>query len=165
MMQVVVLTPRHRLTGEMNLRNQRLSDFLNDRLESVIRLDNASVSRASEPDAPVERRTTAVIHKRDALVVYGIDDQNAMASQRLYARVQKRTHEVLLVVDTIEVRGSLHTTEALDAAQLQRLVTSPGAFLPITGALVNIDGVALSHEALMVNIQQIRFVAKIEGEA
>ena len=167
-MLAVVLTPQHRIVGDLALRDQRLSDFLNDRRESVIRLVNASVSRASEPDAAVERHATAVIHKRGALVVFGIADPSPTSSQRLYARVAKQTHEVLLAVDSLEVRGRLHTSGGLDAAEIQRLTSPRDSFLPITDAVVSVDGMHehdIRQDTLMVNIEHIRFVARVDAGA
>lgn len=167
-MQTVVLTPRHRIVGELNTRNQRLSDFLNDRSESTVRLEKATVSRLTDPDTAVEHQATVVIHKRAALVIFGIADPFPTSPQRFYARVAKRQQEAMLLIDTLEVRGRLHTSQALDIGEIQRLVTSPGHFLPVTDAVVSVDGVRehdIHQEAIIVNVQHIRFIAKAEDSA
>lgn len=165
-MLTVVYTPRHRIAGELSLRDERLSDFLNKRGESIIRLDNASISRASDPDAVLMQRATAVIHKRAALVVFGVE--SAPPAMSLYARVPKKSQEALLLVDTLEVRGRLHTTQALDVIEMQRLVTSQGSFMPVTDAVLSVDGAPereVRETAVMVNIQHIRFIATAEEGA
>ncbi len=166
-MLAVVLTPRHRITGHFALREQRLSDFLNDKHDSVIRLEGATVARLTDSDMVIEERAIAVIHKRGALAVFGLDDPTMTLTMRTYARVGKRTHEVLLAVDALEVRGRLHTSGALDAVGIHQLMTQPGAdhFMPVTDAVVSVDSDPahdIRRDAIMVNRSHVLFIAKEE---
>ncbi len=68
-----------------------------------------------------------------------------------------------MVMEGMEVRGTLHTTVDLD---LRRILTSSGeSFLPLTKASVTLDAndrYIIEQEAIMVNANLIRYIAKYE---
>lgn len=53
--QIVIFTHQHSISGEIFLRDQRLSDFLNDRREKKVVLHNASVARLESPSKVLEK--------------------------------------------------------------------------------------------------------------
>ena len=160
---VVVLTARHSITGDLLFRDQRLSDFLNDRRETVISLRNARVARLREPGKILQQHPAAVVPKAWAVVVFEPPQKAIPPARRLYGYVQKQMHEVFLVMEGMEIRGLLHTTSDLD---LRRVLTAPGeSFLPLTKAVVTLDAnerYVIEQEAVMVNANLIRYIAKFE---
>lgn len=165
-MRTVVLTPTHRIAGILDMREGRLSDFLNDKRESVMRLYEAEIVPLRGPASGPRHETTAVIHKRAAVIAYGTDDPTMTSTQRMYARVEKRTNPVMILFDGIEAHGRLHTSSELDVAGIQALMTQPGAdrFIPLTDAVVRIgdDHGDIREETVMVNGAHIRLIA-LEG--
>lgn len=160
---LVILTARHFLSGEMLFRDQRLSDFLNDRRDSVISLRNVQVARLSEPGKILQTHPAAIVPKAWAIVAFEPPQKAIPSAKRFFGYVKKQTHDVFMVLEGMEVRGILHTPSDLD---LRRIITSSGdSFLPITQALVTLyanDRFVIEQEAIMVNAQLIRYLAKIE---
>jgi hypothetical protein len=160
---VVVLTARHSITGELLFRDQRLSDFLNDRRETVISMRNAQVARLNEPGKILQQHPAAVVPKAWAVVIFEPPQKAIPPAKRFYGYVKKQAHEVFLVMEGMEVRGTLHTTTDLD---LRRILTSSGeTFLPLTKAVVTLDAnerYIIEQEAIMVNANLIRYIAKFE---
>lgn len=160
---VVVLTTRHSITGELLFRDQRLSDFLNDRRETVISLRNVQVARLTEPGKVLQQHPAAVVPKAWVVVIFEPPQTAIPPAKRFYGYVKKQAHEVFLVMEGMEVRGTLHTTVDLD---LRRILTSSGeSFLPLTKATVTLDAndrYIIEQEAIMVNANLIRYIAKYE---
>jgi hypothetical protein len=160
---VVVLTARHSITGELLFRDQRLSDFLNDRRETVVSLRKVQVARLREPGKILQEHPAAVVPKAWAVVVFEPPQKAIPPAKRFYGYVRKQMHEVFLVMEGMEVRGTLHTTGDLD---LRRILTATGeSFLPLTRAVVTLDAnerYVIEQEAIMVNANLIRYIAKVE---
>lgn len=161
---VVILTARHSISGELLFRGQRLSDFLNDRRETVISMRNVQVARLNEPGKILQQHPAAVVPKAWVVVIFEPPQKEIPPAKRLYGYVQKQMHDVFLVMEGMEVRGTLHTTTDLD---LRRILTgSTGdSFLPLTKAVVTLDAnerFIIEQEAIMVNANLIRYIAKIE---
>ncbi len=161
---VVVLTARHSIAGELLFRDQRLSDFLNDRRETVISLRNVQVARLSEPGKILMQHPAAVVPKAWAVVIFEPPQKAIPPAHRFYGYVKKQAHEVFLVLEEMEVRGTLHTTSDLD---LRRILTGMSeSFLPLTKAVVTLDAndrYIIEQEAVMVNANLIRYIAKVEA--
>ncbi len=160
---VVILTARHFISGEMLFRDQRLSDYLNDRLESVISLRNVQVARLIEPGKILQTHPAAIVQKSWAIVAFEPPQKSIPATKRFFGYVKKQQHDVFMVLEGMEVRGVLHTQSDLD---LRRLITSSGdIFLPITNATVSLYGnerFVIEQQVIMVNAHLIRYLAKVE---
>ena len=68
--RVVILTSRHYVSGDLLFKNQRLSDYLNDRRESMISLRNVEVARLHEPGKILQAHPAAVVPKTWATVAF-----------------------------------------------------------------------------------------------
>lgn len=162
---VVVLTFYHSITGHVSLRGQRLSDYLNDRRESVIRLSEVSVSRLNNPAKVITRDSNAVISKDHAVMVFETSQAAVPAERRAYAFTLKQMHEVFLIMESIEVRGSIHMKGNFDILEIHRFVATSGdKFVPITQATVTLPELSFSKESgVLINVQHIHYIAKAES--
>jgi hypothetical protein len=162
---IVALTSRHSINGELLYRGQRLSDFLNDRRDTVISLRNVQVARLNEPGKILQQHPAAVVPKAWVLAIFEPPQKGIPPTKRFYGYVKKLTHEVFLVMEGMEIRGTLHTTTDLD---LRRILTSSSeSFLPVTKAVVTLDAnerYIIEQEAIMVNTNLIRYIAKVQVE-
>jgi hypothetical protein len=158
---VVILTARHSISGELRLYDQRLSDHLNDRRDTTITLRDTQIARLTDPGKVIAKNDMAVIPKAWIVVAFEPPQKAIPPAKRFYGYVRKQTHEVFMVLEAMEVRGTLHTTSALD---LRRIITnSTEAFLPLTKAAVILgvnDRYVIEQEAVMVNASLIRYIAE-----
>ena len=158
--QVVILTARHSISGEMQLQDQRLSDFLNDRRDTSMRLLNTQVARLTDPSKIIQRHADAVILKSLVAVAFEPPQKAIPPSKRLYGYVRKQQYDVFLTLEGMEVHGILHTTGELDLRRF--LAASTESFLPITNATVYLDAndrYVIEQYAILVNARTIRYIA------
>ena len=163
--QVVVLTTHHSISGELLFRDQRLSDFLNDRRDTVISLRDVMVARLDEPGKTLQKHPAAIVPKAAVVVAFEPPQTAIPPAKRFYGYVKKETHDVFLVMDGMEVRGTLHTQGDLD---LRRILPASGdTFLPITQAVVTLESnnrFVIEQEAIMVNANRIRYIGKMQPQ-
>jgi len=162
--QVVILTARHSISGEMQLQDQRLSDFLNDRRDTSMLLLNAQVARLHEPSKIIQRNPDAVVLKSLVVVAFEPPQKAIPPSKRLYGYVRKQQYDVFLMLEGMEVHGILHTTGELDLRRF--LAASNDSFLPITNATVYLDAndrYVIEQDAILVNARMIRYIAPKES--
>ncbi len=161
--QVVILTARHSISGETQLQDQRLSDFLNDRRDTSMRLLNTQVARLDEPSKIIQRNAEAVILKSMVGVAFEPPQKAIPTAKRLYGYVRKQQYDVFLVLEGMEVHGILHTAGELDLRRF--LAASSDSFLPITHATVYLDAndhYVVEQDAILVNARAIRYIAPKE---
>ncbi len=164
--QVVILTARHSISGEITLQDQRLSDFLNDRRETTMRLTNTQVARLSDPSKIIQRNPEAVIPKALISVAFEPPQKAIPPSRRLFGYVRKQQHEVFLMLEGLEIHGILHTTGELDLRRC--LATVIDSFMPITRATVYLDvsdRYVIEQEAILVNTRWVRYIAPKESSS
>jgi hypothetical protein len=160
--QVVILTEYHSISGELELRDHRLSDFLNDRRESTLHLLNSKVARLNDPGKVVQQQDHAIVLKAWVVIIFEPPQPAIPFAKRLYGYVRKQQYEVFLVLEGMEVRGTLHTPGDLDLKRF--LATMADGFLPITQATVTLfanDRVAVEQDAILVNARLIRYIAQV----
>ncbi|MBI5032249.1 MAG: hypothetical protein HZB51_17090 [Chloroflexi bacterium] len=158
---VVVLTARHSISGQVML-DQRLSDFLNDRRDTAINLRETKIARLNEPSRILQQHAESVIQKAWAVVAFEPPSKGVNAGQRLFGYVPKLRHQAFLVLEGMEVRGTLHTAGPLDLRRL--LATTSDSFVPITDAVVTLyenDRYVIEQPAIMVNIRLLRYIGTI----
>lgn len=158
--QVVILTARHSISGALALQDQRLSDFLNDRRDTAMRLLETQVARLNEPSKVIQRNPEAVIPKALIAIAFEPPQKAIPLSKRLFGYVRKQQYDVFLTLEGLEVHGILHTTGDLDLRRF--LVTTQDSFLPITRATVYLDAndrYVIEQDAILVNARLIRYIA------
>lgn len=156
---VVCLTARHSIAGDLVLQDQRLSDFLNDRRDTAFTLSNTRIARLSDPSRVLEQHAESVVPKAWVVVAFEPPQKAIPQGKRLFGYVQKQRYQVYLILEGMEVRGTLHTPGGLDLRRL--LATSGDGFLPITQAVVNLydnDKYIIEQDAIMVNSRLVRYV-------
>jgi hypothetical protein len=161
--QVVILTARHSVSGEIQLQDQRLSDFLNDRRDTSMRLLDTRVARLNDLSKIIQRNAEAVILKALISVAFEPPQKAIPPSKRLYGYVRKQQYDVFLMLEGMEVQGILHTAGELDLRRF--LVASTESFLPITRATVYLDAndrYVIEQDAILVNARLIRYIAPKE---
>jgi hypothetical protein len=161
--QIVMFTSRHSITGELVLKDKRLSDHINERVDTMLNLRNVTISRLDNPARILHKITTAVIPKSGIVLIFEPAQKAIPPSNRFFGYIKKEKHEVFMVMDGMEVRGILHTQINPDFRLV--LVNSPDAFLPITQATIHLEAnpdMTFSQEAILFNTQRVRFIGKLE---
>lgn len=159
---VVVITSQRAFSGKLDFGEARLSEFLNDRRETVIRLRDIAVSLMDKPNQVIARHPEAVIPKQLAAIVFEQQLHPVRPDKRLYSYVKKKEHRVHIVVDGIAVEGYLHTLGNLD---LKRVVSMPEQlFVPITQPILSFHAgthFLLKPNTVMVNSERIQYIAPL----
>jgi hypothetical protein len=160
--QVVAITEHYSISGGLFLRERRLSDFLNDKRDSSIMLRNVTVSRLEEPAKVLEKVTFSVVPKTGIELVFE-PPQKTTPAGRQYVKYPKQKYDVFLALDGMEVRGKMNVQGPLN---LQHTIANLAeSFLPITEAVVTFKvnpALILKREAVLINVQRIRFLGELE---
>jgi hypothetical protein len=161
--QIVIFSNRHCITGEMVLKDKRLSDHINERVDTMLSLRNVTIARLENPAHILHKMVTAVVPKTAIVIIFEPPQQAIPPSNRFFGYIKKEKYEVFLVMDGMEVRGILHTQPNPDFRGI--LVNSPDAFLPITQATIRLEAnptMVIHQEAILINCQRVRFLGKLE---
>ena len=162
--QIVLLTQDYSIAGGLFLHEQRLSDFLNDKRDSTILLRNASVARLEDPSKILEKTPFSIIPKSGIVMAFE-PPQKTNLKGRHYIKYPKQKYDVFLVLDGMEVHGKLNQAGPLN---LRGAITNMSeSFIPITEATVTLDAnpaLILKREAVLVNVQHIRFLGELEPQ-
>jgi hypothetical protein len=162
---VVVFTRYHSFSGRVTLRDQRLSDMMNDRRETVMQVANAAIARLSAPSKVVNQHKVAVLGKEHVALIFEVAEQPTASLKRPYAFTLKQAFDVFLVLESLEVRGVMHTTGNFDVLELHRLVAVSGdKFMPVTDATVTLPGMDFQKRSgVLVNVNHIHSISKYEA--
>lgn len=160
--KVVIFTQGHVLSGMVFLHDMRLSDFLNDRREKTLLMRDATVARLQNPAVILQRTQVSVIPKSGIVLAFE-SIKSIIPPARRFMRFLKEKYEVFIVQNGIEIRGEIHVQGSLDLLKI--IADSGDSFLPVTQASIYIEansGRLIQREAVMINIQRIRFIGEIE---
>ena len=165
----IILTRYYSIMGEVRLRDHRLSDVLNDKQETVIKMRNVTVSAYHQANKPPTHHPQAVVPKEEAIVVFEPPKQAtaAAASGRLYGYVKKQAHEVFIILHDLEVKGHMFTAGTFDILDLHRMIAISGdKFYPVTQAVVTLPGgrVFNKPDGVLINGLHIHYLAKMESD-
>ena len=163
--QIVILTPDYSITGGLFLKEKRLSDFLNEKLDSTILLRNSTIARLEEPARIIEKTDMAVIPKAGMVLAFE-PPQKTTPAGRQYFKYPKQKYDVFLAMDGMEVHGKLNVRGPLNVRQA--ITDLSNSFMPITDAIVTLranPGFMIKREAVLVNVQRIRFIGELEPAA
>jgi hypothetical protein len=159
--QIVLLTQDYSFTGGLFLREQRLSDFLNDRRDSTILLRNASVARLEDPAKIIEKTPFSIVPKMGIVLAFEPPQKTSPFGRPVF-KYPKQKYDVFLAMDSMEVRGKLNVQGPLNLRQAITNMTE--SFIPITEAVVTLNAnpnLILKREAVLVNVQRIRFLGEL----
>jgi hypothetical protein len=159
--QIIILTQDYSISGGLFLHEQRLSDFLNDKRDTTILLRNANIARLEDPARILEKTPFSIIPKVGIVLAFE-PPQKTTPQGRQYIKYPKQKYDVILAVDSMEVHGKLNVQGPLNLRQA--ITNAAESFLPITEATVTfIDNpkLILKREAVLVNVQRIRFLGEL----
>jgi hypothetical protein len=162
----LLLTSSRSVTGVIEHGDARLSDAVNNPLESVLRVSDAVLGRlgnsgGSEANGPFE---VAIVPKEQIALIYAIEEQSRPAERRMSSFVAKQTTDILVLLAGLRLRGRAHASAQLDAAQFHRLVFDAKAFMVLTGASLALDvegTTARDIGVAILNTKHIQFVARV----
>jgi hypothetical protein len=160
--KVVFFTQGHAVTGMVHIHDLRLSDFLNDRREKNILLRDATVARLQNPAIILQRTQVSIIPKSGIILAFE-PSKNIIPPTRRFMKYHKEKYEVFIIMYGMEVRGETHVQGSFDLLKI--MADSGESFLPITQASVSIEAnsnLLIQREAVMINIQRIRFIGEIQ---
>jgi len=163
--QIVVFTQDYSITGGLFLKEQRLSDFLNDKRDSTILLRNTSVARLEDPAKILDKTPFSIIPKAGIVLAFE-PPQKTTPQGRQFIKYPKQKYDVILAMDSMEVHGKLNVQGPLNLRQA--ITNAAESFIPITEATVTfIDNpkLVLKREAVLVNVQRIRFLGELPPPA
>jgi len=157
-------THEHRIRGQIDTNDRRLTDVLNDELYSSIELTGVEVSRVIEPQKVIHRYPAAVLMKQAIVFVIAEGERANGVESRIFKYVEKRPHEVVLTLPSYEVSGVLHLRGTGSLQML--LVREVGRFVPMTEARVIFTlfpKIEFSGEVAIVNKALLEVVGALES--
>ena len=160
--QIVLLTQDYSISGGLFLQQQRLSDFLNDRRDSTILLRNADIARLEDPARIIEKTPFSIIPKPGIVLAFE-PPQKIPPIGKHYLKFPKQKYDVILAMDSMEIHGKLNVQGPLNLRQA--ITNMAESFIPITEATVNLKanpGLIIKQEAVLVNVQRIRFLGEMD---
>ncbi len=164
----VILTRSHSITTEIELYGQRLSDLLNDDRKSALLLISPRLARLSAPSRIIAEHSTAVLSKYQVLLAFETRPPPP-ADRRLFGYIKKNQHPVFMMMEGIEVRGVVHTTDSFEILDIYRFLTlRPQLFVPVTHAVVTFcddERYLLKQPAVMVNAERIQYMGPLDAPA
>ncbi len=133
--QIVIFTREYSISGGVFLRDQRLSDYMNDSRNTAIMLRASSVAKLDNPGKILEKTMVSFVPKAGIVLAFEPPQKGPPAPQR-FIKYPKEKYEVFILTDGMEVRGTIHMHGSLDLVHV--LTNSPTPFIPITKATANI---------------------------
>jgi len=163
--QIVIFTREHSITGGVFLREQRLSDFLNDARNTAVMLRNSSVAKLENPSKVIEKTLLSFVPKSGIVLAFEPPQKNPPAPQR-FIKYPKEKYEVFILMEGMEVRGTIHMHGSLDLVHV--LTNTPTPFVPITNATATLKArpdFLLKDVTVLINIFQIRFIGEMVAQS
>ncbi len=168
LLNVVILIPSYSFAGSLAWRGERLSDVLNDRRDSFVHLQNVQMYRLHGPSKLVAKHATAVVPKEEIVLAFEAEGPSISSTKRLYRYVKKERLKVFLLVDEFQVSGTIYTGSSSARPDVYKLITNSGErFVPLTQASVVfpfLDGATIQQDAVIANVQRIRYIAECAKE-
>jgi hypothetical protein len=163
--KVVILTHFHSITAELDLKDERLSDLLNDERRSAILLSEVRVARLTAPSRIIAQHASAVVNKQQ--IVVGFEPQPPpQSSKRFYSYVKKNEYPIFLTLDRMEVVGLIHVPDKRELEDLYYFLTlRRESFVPVTKAFVTFgeaEQYVINQQAIIVNINHINYFSKAD---
>ena len=162
--KVVFLLSNHSVAGEVNLKDRRLSDLLNETRDSVVVLLNATLARLSDPGKIQSRDPSTVLPKTKIMIAFELTS-TGIGAKRLYGYQKKRKYHVVMTTESMEIRGFLHATTDIDLRVLAGGQSE--RFVPVTNAVVTLranDKLVIEQEVVLVNVHHNEYFSLGDAE-
>jgi hypothetical protein len=145
MLQVDFFTHAHRLSTQVNVHGQPLSDHLNDSRVSWIELESAYISRIERPGEIIADYTLSALQKQHiAFAMISGSTEGAIKkvayTSGFYA---KRHHQVFAATGSFEITGHIELMGKFDLHTL--IIASTERFIPILNATATISLFPTTH--------------------
>lgn len=125
-------THQYRVTGNIWLGAQRLTDLLNDKQTSTLELKKVQLRRVITPEQVVATHDTAIVDKQRIVFALISGEATDGKQSRFYKHVEKVQWDVFLTVPFFELSGKLHVRGKGDL--LTMVLDWTSQFVPITQA-------------------------------
>ena len=161
--QVVLFTQHYSISGGLFLHEQRLSDFLNDRRDTTILIRSPFVARLENPAKILEKTASSIIPKAGIILAFEPPQKTTPISR--FIKYPKQKYKVFLALDGMQVHGQLNQAGPLDLRNA--IANAAESFLPITQATITLNAnptLIIKREAVLVNVQHIRFLGDVEAQ-
>jgi hypothetical protein len=161
---LLLTTPRS-VAGVIEHGETRLSDAVNNPLESVLRVSDAILGRLGNVDANGPF-SVAIVPKEQIALIYAVEEPARPTERRLSLYVAKQTTDILVLLAGLRVEGRAHSAAQLDATQFHRLIFEGKGFMVLTGARLALD--VEGHTArdiglAIINVKHVQFVARVNA--
>jgi hypothetical protein len=134
--RVAFFTARYCLVADLTTGTHRLSEVLNNRLQSHLTLDQVQVTHLDRPDQVVGQYTRSLLSKAVIRCAIAVAEPSRSSQQRLAAYVPKTRIAVCVLLPDLQVVGSAHLTGKVDPVQSVLEGTDP--FLLLADAWVTV---------------------------
>jgi hypothetical protein len=163
--RIAVLTAQHFITGDAQVTDQRLSDYLGNILAKTLKLTGATTARLTAPSEMVAKHAEANIASSEIIAAF--EQAGGPAPRRPGAIVRKHPHAVSLIAGPVEIRGNIHSLSERQLDIREMLTTLGDRFVPVTEAQVGLSIAShrLTLPAVMVNVRRISYMALEDAPA
>ena len=160
-------THHHRITGRVDVRQQKLADQLNNRTTSFLRLEDAYVSNIERPTEIIASYEDAYIRKDRLIAVLVAQQEDALPREGSYgAYLGTSLLKAFMTVPTFEVRGYVRLSTKMDLRVV--LTTGTDDFIAVLDGELHSatqQGLGFKSDAILVNKQHIEiFWVEQEGQ-
>jgi hypothetical protein len=158
-------TYRHRLSGRVDVRYNKLAAQLNDPTSSFLELEDAYVSNVEHPADIVASYTSAILRKDNITAVVIANQEDGLLREQTYGSYfGTYLRELFITVPSFEITGYIRLSGKMDLRTV--LTTGTDAFIPVLDGEMRSSirsEVFFTGGAILVNKNQIG-VFCIKGE-
>jgi hypothetical protein len=160
-------TYRHRLSGRVDVRYNKLAGQLNDATTSFLQLEDAYISNVERPADIIASYTSTVLYKQNITSIVVAQQEDGLMREQTYGSYfGTYMRKVFLTVPSFEIEGYLRLSGKLDLRTV--LTTGTDAFVPIIDGQMRSSlrpDVVFSGGAVLVNKTHIGiFCVEEKGE-
>jgi hypothetical protein len=150
-------TYRHRLSGRVDVRYNKLAAQLNDPTSSFLELEDAYVSNVEHPADIVASYTSAIFRKDNITAVVIANQEDGLLREQTYGSYfGTYLRELFITVPSFEITGYIRLSGKMDLRTV--LTTGTDAFIPVLDGEMRSSirpEVFFTGGAILVNKNQI----------
>ena len=150
-------TYRHRLSGRIDVRFNKLAAQLNDPTSSFLELEDAYVSNAERPAEIVASYSSSILRKQHIMaVVLGNQEDGLLREQTYGSYFGTYLRKLFITVPSFEITGYIRLSGKMDLRTV--LTTGTDAFIPVLDGEMRSSirpEIFFTGGAILVNKEQI----------
>ena len=160
-------TYRHRLSGRVDVRHNKLAAQLNDPTSAFLALEDTYVSNVERPADIVANYTTSILRKQNITAVVLANQEDGLLREQTYGSYfGTYLRRLFITVPSFEVTGYIRLSGKMDLRTV--LTSGTDAFIPVLDGEMRSairPDIVFSGGAVLVNKEQIGvFCVKAEKE-